>query len=85
LLQLAEHGNGCELFFFPRLRDELRLQLREGPEVLRFSGLRGCVKRLTGAERWCGRCQKLHDRIVDFLRTCLSAESAAANCTLLVE
>jgi len=85
LLQLAEGGGGCELFFFPRLRDELRLQLRQSPEVLRFSGLRGCVKRLTGAERWCARCQQLHDHIVDFLRTCLSAEVAASNCTLLVE
>ena len=85
LLELAESGAGCELFFFPRLRDELRTQLRETPEVLRFSGLRGCVKRLAGAERWCARCQKLHDRIVDFLRHCLSAESASTKCTLLVE
>jgi hypothetical protein len=85
LLSLAEHGDGCELFFFPRLRDELRTQLQQSPEVLRFSGLRGCVKRLAGAERWCGRCQAMRDRIVEFLRHCLSAEARASNCTLLVE
>src|SRR5204863_463914 len=45
LCQLAdEWGSGCELFFFPRLRNELRHQLRESPRVLRFSGLRRCVK-----------------------------------------
>src|SRR5258706_5802671 len=34
-----ESGKGCELFFFPRLRDELRLQLQQSPRVLRFRGL----------------------------------------------
>jgi len=85
LLQLAESGEGCELFFFPRLRNELRLQLRDQPELLRFCSLRPCVKRLAGAERWCGRCQILHERIVEFLRHCLSAESLQPNCTLIVE
>ncbi len=84
LHQLAESGEGCELFFFPKLRDELRLQLQGSPEMLRFCGLRNCVKRLAGAERWCSRCQQLHERIVDFLRNCLSAETALPNCTLLV-
>src|SRR5262249_44590849 len=51
LCKLAESENGCELFFFPRLRDELRHQLKECPRVLRFRGLRGCVKRLAGARR----------------------------------
>jgi hypothetical protein len=85
LLELAESGEGCELFFFPRLRDELRLRLKQSPEVLKFSGLRQCVKKLAGAERWSARCQQLHERIVDFLRNCLSAEATAPNCTLLVE
>src|SRR5437588_9612357 len=33
-----ESGKGCELFFFPRLRDEVRDQLRNRPRVLHFRG-----------------------------------------------
>ena len=85
LRQLAwESGKGCELFFFPRLRDELRGQLRHSPQVLHFRGLRGCVKQLTGAQRWCPRCQTLHDRIVEFLRNCFGAEGNG-NVALVVE
>ena|SRR6185369_14044962 len=85
LQQLAfESGKGCELFFFPRLRDELRGQLRHSPQVLHFRGLRSCVKKLTGAQRWCPRCQTLHDQIVEFLRNCFSAEGNGS-CALLVE
>jgi hypothetical protein len=84
--QLArESGKGCELFFFPRLREELRSQLRQAPAELRFSGLRGCVKRLTGARRWSARCQQLQDRIVDFLRHCFTAEQPQQQCALLVQ
>jgi hypothetical protein len=80
----SESGDGCELFFFPRLRDELRAQLRKSPQMLRFRGLRGCVKQLAGARRWSARCQTLHDRIVEFLRNCLSAETEKVSCALLV-
>ena len=86
LRQLAvESGKGCELFFFPRLRDELRAQLRQSPQVLRFRGLRNCVKQLAGAQRWCPRCRNLHSQIVEFLRDCLTAEASQASCTLLVK
>jgi hypothetical protein len=85
LEQLArESGEGCELFFFPRLRDELRQRLRQEPLLLRFSGLRGCVKRLTGARRWSRRCQCLQDQIVEYLRECLSAEPARDELALVV-
>ena len=67
-------GQGCELFFFPLLRDELRQQLQKSPRVVRFHGLRGCVKQLAGANRWSGRCRHLHQQIVDYLRECLSVE-----------
>ena len=80
-----ESGIGCELFFFPRLRDELRHQLQQTPSVVRFRGLRGCVKQLTGARRWSPRCRSLHDQIVDYLRECLTAEPSRKNCALLVE
>lgn len=85
LLQLAfQSGKGCELFFFPSLREEMRRNLDLGPEVLRFRGLRVCVKQLTGSKRWTRRCQVLQDQIVDYLRTCLGAEKGAAACALVV-
>ena len=80
-----ESADSLELFFFPRLRDELRAQLRQSPRVLRFRGLRGCVKQLTGARRWSGRCEKLQDHIVEYLRRCLTAEPEQNHCALVVE
>ncbi|HLZ53447.1 MAG TPA: hypothetical protein VKS19_03115 [Verrucomicrobiae bacterium] len=84
-LMARESGDGFELFFFPRLRDELRAQLRQAPRVLRFRGLRGCVKQLTGARRWSVRCEKLQDHIVEYLRQCLTAEPESTDCALVVE
>jgi hypothetical protein len=80
-----ESANGLELFFFPRLRDELRNLLRQSPRLLRFRGLRGCVKQLTGARRWSGRCERLQDHIVEYLRCCLTAEPEQSDCALVVE
>ena len=80
-----ESGDACELFFFPRVRDELRAQLRDSQRVARFRGLRACVKHLTGARRWSPRCQSLHDHIVSYLRECLGAETRDAGAALLVE
>ena len=80
-----ESGNGCELLFFHRLRDELRHQLEQAPSLVRFRGLRGCVKQLAGTRRWCPRCRTLHDQIVEYLRNCLTAEASRKNCALLVD
>jgi hypothetical protein len=86
LCRLAgESGGGCELFFFPRLRDELRRRVRQAPRVLRFRGLRGCVKQLAGARRWNLRCRQLEERIVEYLRECLSAEAGRSQLALVVE
>ena len=86
LCRLAdESGPGSELFFFPRLRAELQRQLRQAPRVLRYRGLRGCVKHLTGVRRWSLRCQSLEEEIVAYLRECLSAESAPKELALVVE
>jgi len=86
LFRLAgESGPGCELFFFPRLRAELRQQLQQAPQVLRFHGLRGCVKQLVGVRRWSLRCQALEEQIVAYLRECLSADSGQAELALVVE
>jgi hypothetical protein len=76
-------GKGFELVFFQRLRAELHEHLQQAPRVVRFEGLRTCVKQLTGRRRWCGRCQDLNDQIVDYLRECFTAEKAA-DCNLVV-
>lgn len=84
LRQLAcDSGKGYELTFFPMLRGEVRRRLGEPRRVLRFRGLRSCVKQLVGARRWSRRCEVLSDQIVDYLRGCLGTE-AAANQRLLV-
>ena len=80
----CESGKGFELFFFPRLRDELRLKLDQSPRLLRFRGLRGCVKQLVGARRWGSRCQELNDQIVEYLRQCLSVENGGQACALVI-
>jgi hypothetical protein len=81
----CESGKGFELFFFPLLRDEVRRHLRLGPKVLRFRGLRGCVKQLAGARRWSRRCQTLQEQIVHYLRECLTADARVAEIALIVE
>jgi len=73
-----------ELNFFSRLRDELRCHLRLAPRRVRFYGLRNCVKRLAGSRRWTGRCRRLEEQIVSFLRECLAAETSV-HCAMVVE
>jgi hypothetical protein len=80
-----ESANGLELFFFPRLRDELRAQLRQSPRLLRFRGLRGCVKQLAGARRWSARSEKMQEQVVEYLPGCLTAEPEQNECALVVE
>jgi hypothetical protein len=80
-----ESADSLELFFFPRLRDQLRAQLRQSPQVLRFRGLRGCVKQLAGARRWSARCEKMQEQVVEYLRGCLTAEPEQNECALVVE
>jgi hypothetical protein len=82
---IRETGGSLELFFFPRLRAELRVQLRRSPRVVRFRGLRRCVKQIAGARRWSSRCERLQDQIVDFLRQCMNQEPEKPGCALVVE
>ena len=84
-LLARQSADSLELFFFPKLRDELRQQLRQSPRVLRFHGLRGCVKQLAGAQRWSARCEKIQEQVVEYLRGCLTAEPEPAGCALVVE
>jgi hypothetical protein len=85
LAALAEEvGYAGELAFFPRLRSVVRLQLEQATTRLSFSELRQCVKQLTGARRWCPRCQNLGDDIVEFLRDCLTNDLHGRPCALVV-
>jgi hypothetical protein len=76
-------GKGFELFFFQRLRTELKNHLQASPRLVRFQGLRTCVKQLAGRQRWCPRCQTLNDQIVEYLRECFTSEQAD-HCNLVV-
>ena len=80
----CESGKGCELFFFPRLRDQVRHQLGQGPTMLRFRELRRCVKQLAGAQRWSPRCQCLKEQIVTFLRDCLSTQRSDGQVAMVI-
>jgi hypothetical protein len=80
----SQCGNVFELGFFTLLRDEVRKELQTAPDVIRFSGLRCCVKQLAGARRWSPRCQELSDQIVEYLRNCVFRESPAQPCGLMV-
>jgi hypothetical protein len=80
----CESGKGFELAFFVHLRRAFRSSLQHSPRLLRFTGLRSCVKQLVGARRWTDRCQAMNDQIVEFLRQCLHAEPARARCSLVV-
>ncbi len=84
-LLACESGKGFELFFFPRLKQEIASRLKETPRALRFRGLRGCVKQLIGARRWTGRCQQLNDQIVEYLRECFTRHEGGATCAMLVD
>jgi len=81
---IVEGGGTFELEFYQRLRKELARQLEPGPRVVRFTGLRVCVKKLAGARRWSGRCEELSDQIVEYLRRCLHAERNAGHCPVIV-
>ncbi|MCU0789188.1 MAG: hypothetical protein MUC91_13560 [Verrucomicrobia bacterium] len=80
-----DSGRTFELTFFPRLRDELKLQLLSSPNVVRFSGLRDCVKELTGAKRWSSRCAAMEEQIVGYVRECLNTDAAKAGCMLVLD
>lgn len=81
---LDRAGPGGRLTLCARLRAHLRQQLQGGPAIIRYCGLRRCVRRVLGARRWTPRCQRLADQIVSFLRACLAAESQGNPCLLVV-
>ena len=84
LREVAKASEDFELCFFKQLRDEFQRQTKDSTDVLRFCGLRGCVKRILGAKRWGQRCEYFSDQIVDFLRSCLSIDGGSPNRGLVV-
>jgi hypothetical protein len=78
-------SGGGELVLFPRLREELRLHLEADCRVIRFRGLRECVKQLSGARRWSVKCQVMQEQMVEYLRKCLSALGKGKEVALVVE
>ena len=80
----TESGKAFELGFFSRLREQVRKEMKWSPDLIRFFGLRSCVKQLAGAQRWCPRCERLSDQIVEFLRSCVTEEKPGQPCGLLV-
>ena len=74
-----------ELAFFANLRAEMRGKIQLLPAVLRFTGLRACVKLLAGGKRWNHRCQRLEDYILWFLRQSYRHEVGETTCLLVVE
>jgi len=83
-LMKSAGGNG-ELFLLPQLRQELARRLGESPQMVRFIGLRPCVKQLAGKDRWCPSCENMSDQIVDYMRTCLQSDPRNQTCTLVVK
>jgi hypothetical protein len=84
-LLATEAGKGCELFFFPQLQRDLRKQIDAGRGLVRFVGLRNCVKLMLGARRWTPACQQLNDQIVGFLRANFASAAPPAGCKMLIE
>ena len=76
---------GGELAFFPRLREQLNLHLQANCRVIRFRGLRECVKQLSGARRWSVKCQQMQEQVVEYLRKCLTPLSKGKEVALVVE
>ena len=85
LPEMLEEGHeGFELLFFLKLRQEFQRQVGNSPDVLKFRGLRACVKRILGVKRWGRRCDALSDQIVFFLRACLETEPGSLSRGLVV-
>jgi hypothetical protein len=85
LSQLAPEADlAMELMFFSKLRKALQELLDQSPDVVRFRGLRPCVKQMLKARRWTNGCKCLNDQIVEYLRTCFGCDRRAAACALVV-
>ena len=73
-----------ELTFFPSLRIAVQELLDQSPDIIRFRGLRPCVKQMLRAQRWSPSCQGLNDQIVEYLRTSFDSARRGSRCALVV-
>jgi hypothetical protein len=64
-LAAAEH---YELAFYRRLAEHLHACADTDLELIQLRGLRACVMRLAGAQRWGRACRGLADEILAFIR-----------------
>jgi hypothetical protein len=62
-------GYGFELAFFQSIERSIGELRTRNARLVRFVGLRPCVKMLVGAKNWCKTCQRLNDEIVAFIRS----------------
>jgi hypothetical protein len=67
--QLAARADaGLELDFFRQLDAALGAAADGRMALMEVGGLRSCVMRLRGAQRWCAGCRALAEEIVDHVR-----------------
>src|SRR6266446_6205922 len=59
--------------------------LRRGTPLPAPAVLESDLRRLAGARRWSGRCRKLEEQIIDYLRECLTAEPKKMELALVVD
>jgi hypothetical protein len=73
-----------ELAFQKALLSQLAAALESGQQTVEFSGLRGCVKMITGRKIWCPECRRWSAWIVDLLRSWLREKAADRHVALVV-
>lgn len=79
-----ESGKLGELAFQQHLLEHLSEALQADPAAVEFSGLRGCVKQITGRKNWCPECRRLEAWIVDLLRTWFGERAGGRRVALVV-
>ncbi len=80
----VESGELGELAFQKALLSQLTMALESSSQTLEFSGLRGCVKMITGRKHWCPECRKWSAWIVDLLRSWMSEKAGHRHVSLVV-
>jgi hypothetical protein len=80
----VEAGKLGELEFQRRLRALLDEAISSSPEAVEFSGLRGCVKQITGRKIWCPECRRWEAWILDQIQTWFGERASGRRVALLV-
>ena len=81
----VESGYGFELVFFRKLEAMLRQLRGHSAKVIQFTGLRPCVKLLSGTKIWSKSCRHLEQEIVSFLRSQVRNERGCHDSVLVVK